>query len=68
LCCVVLEPGTHVGVDELRSYLAERVAKWWVPEQWTFLDSIPKTSVGKFDKKLLRSRFHDGDLTVIVTE
>jgi fatty-acyl-CoA synthase len=67
LCCVVLEPGAEVSVDELRAYLLERVAKWWVPEYWTFLDAIPKTSVGKFDKKVLRSRYHNGELDVVVT-
>ena len=38
--------------------------KWWLPERWTFIDEVPKTSVGKFDKKVLRSRFAAGALTV----
>jgi fatty-acyl-CoA synthase len=33
------------------------VARWWVPERFEFIDEVPKTSVGKFDKKLLRARF-----------
>ena len=40
--------------EELELHLAERVAKWWLPDDFAFLDEIPKTSVGKFDKKLLR--------------
>ena len=33
------------------------MAKWWIPERFEFIDEVPKTSVGKFDKKLLRARF-----------
>jgi fatty-acyl-CoA synthase len=40
-------------------------AKWWVPERWSFIDEVPKTSVGpKFDKKVLRARHLDGKLDV----
>jgi fatty-acyl-CoA synthase len=35
-----------------------------VPENWTFIDEVPKTTVGKFDKKVLRTRFQDGELKV----
>jgi fatty-acyl-CoA synthase len=65
LCCVVLCPGESASAEELRDYLAERVAKWWLPERWTFIDAVPKTSVGKFDKKVLRAQYHDGELDVI---
>ena len=44
------------AVGELREFLAERVAKWWIPERIEFIDEVPKTSVGKFDKKVLRRR------------
>jgi fatty-acyl-CoA synthase len=66
LACVVLRAGSDVNADELAQYLADKVAKWWVPERWTFLESIPKTSVGKFDKKVLRSSYAQGDLNVVV--
>ncbi|REJ74188.1 MAG: fatty acid--CoA ligase [Acidobacteria bacterium] len=62
LACVVADDG--VSAEELRQYLAERVAKWWLPERWTFIEEVPKTSVGKFDKKVLRARYGDGDLKV----
>jgi fatty-acyl-CoA synthase len=65
LCCVVLRPGETATAEELRAFLAERVAKWWLPERWTFIDAVPKTSVGKFDKKVLRAQYHDGELDVI---
>ncbi len=68
LCCVVLRPGTTATAEELRDFLAQRVAKWWLPERWCFIDAIPKTSVGKFDKKVLRAQYHDGALNVVVLE
>ena len=55
--CVVRRQGSNVGADELREHLEPRVAKWWIPERFEFLDEIPKTSVGKFDKKVLRAQF-----------
>jgi fatty-acyl-CoA synthase len=64
LACVVLRSGATPTVDELRDFLAGRVAKWWLPERWAFVDEIPKTSVGKFDKKTLRARQADGQLDV----
>ena len=40
------------------------MARWQLPERWAFIDAVPKTSVGKFDKKVVRSRYADGELTV----
>jgi fatty-acyl-CoA synthase len=54
--CVVPCESERLDVDELRSFLSERVAKWWIPERIEFIDEVPKTSVGKFDKKVLRKR------------
>jgi fatty-acyl-CoA synthase len=65
LCCVVLRPDTTASPEELRAFLAERVVKWWVPERWCFLEAIPKTSVGKFDKKVLRAQHGAGELDVV---
>ncbi|MEZ5379378.1 MAG: long-chain fatty acid--CoA ligase [Acidimicrobiales bacterium] len=62
LACIV--SGGDVSVDELRAYLIENVAKWWVPERWTFIEEVPKTSVGKFDKKVLRARHAAGELQI----
>jgi fatty-acyl-CoA synthase len=65
LACVVLKEGSEATPEHLRSYLFERVARWWVPERWSFVREIPKTSVGKFDKKVLRARREGGDLEII---
>ena len=64
LAAVVLHEGKTVTAAELQSWLADRVAKWWVPERWTFIDEVPKTSVGKFDKKVLRKAYNDGEIAV----
>jgi fatty-acyl-CoA synthase len=55
--CVVTRDGAALDAEAVRSFLADRVAKWWLPERVEFIDEVPKTSVGKFDKKSLRSRF-----------
>jgi fatty-acyl-CoA synthase len=44
--------------------LSERVAKWQLPERWAVIDEVPKTSVGKFDKKVLRKAYADDELDV----
>jgi fatty-acyl-CoA synthase len=55
--CVVTRDGAALDADALRGFLEGRVAKWWLPDQVEFIDEVPKTSVGKFDKKVLRARF-----------
>jgi fatty-acyl-CoA synthase len=64
LALVVLKPGATATPDDLQSYLASRVARWWVPERWAFVGEIPKTSVGKFNKKVVRAMYADGRLPV----
>ncbi len=65
LACVVRREGSTVSVAELAAYLEARVARWWVPDKWAFIDEVPKTSVGKFDKKVLRAQLEKGELEVI---
>lgn len=64
LATVVLREGAKVGVEALRSFLAESVARWQLPERWAVIDAVPRTSVGKFDKKAVRSRYAEGGLAV----
>jgi fatty-acyl-CoA synthase len=59
LACVVLKEGQSLDRAELLAFLADRVDRWGLPDDVTFLDEIPKTSVGKFSKKTLRERFAD---------
>jgi len=55
----VPEEGASLDADEIRSFLDGRVAKWWIPESFEFIDEVPKTSVGKFSKKTLREQFSE---------
>ena len=64
LAAVVPVDGASVTFEELRDYLGDKVAKWQLPENWAFIPEVPKTSVGKFDKKVLRKRHADGELEV----
>jgi fatty-acyl-CoA synthase len=64
LACVVVRPEAEATVSELVAFLAGRVAKWWLPDDVVFVDEIPKTSVGKFDKKVLRARFAGAEAPV----
>jgi fatty-acyl-CoA synthase len=45
--------------------LAQKVVRWWLPERWTFVDQVPRTSVGKYDKKTIRARHADGAYEVL---
>jgi fatty-acyl-CoA synthase len=65
LACVVLRPGRNTTPADLQAYLAARVARWWLPERFAFITEVPKTSVGKFDKKVLRARHAEGGLAVV---
>ena len=65
LAAVVLNKEAEVSAPELRKFLGDKVARWWVPERWTFIDEVPRTSVGKFDKKLIRSLYADDAYHVI---
>jgi fatty-acyl-CoA synthase len=68
LACVVLRSPEGAGEDvaaTLASFLGGKVARWQVPENWTFIEEVPKTTVGKFDKKVLRSRYQAGELDVL---
>jgi fatty-acyl-CoA synthase len=68
MAAVVRRPGSDLSPEDLREWLTSRVAKWWVPERWAFVEEVPKTSVGKFDKKTLRSRQTAGELEIMVVD
>ncbi len=61
LACVVPVPEHRDDITkaELLEFIAPKFPKWWLPDDIVFLDELPKTSVGKFDKKVLRARFQD---------
>jgi fatty-acyl-CoA synthase len=59
LACVVPRPGVTLEAREILEWLLPRLAKWALPDEVVFIEAVPKTSVGKFDKKVLRERFKD---------
>jgi fatty-acyl-CoA synthase len=62
LACVVLKEGESATKEDILEFLDGRVAKWWLPDDVVFIDEVPKTSVGKFSKKDLRTRFEGYEL------
>jgi fatty-acyl-CoA synthase len=68
LACIVLRDGAEVDPPALAQWLDGRIAKWWIPQRWAVLDEVPKTSVGKFDKKRLRAGYQDGEYELVSLE
>ncbi|MGH3558351.1 MAG: AMP-binding enzyme, partial [Mycobacterium sp.] len=64
MAVVVVKEGAAARAAELRAFLSDKVVRWWLPERWTFVDEIPRTSVGKYDKKTIRSRYADNGYQV----
>jgi fatty-acyl-CoA synthase len=56
---VVLRPGADTTQEDLFEFLEGRVAKWWLPDRVVFMEAIPKTGTGKFDKKVVRDQYAD---------
>ncbi len=59
LACVVKKADAEITKEGVIEFLSDKVAKWWLPDDVVFIDTIPKTSVGKFDKKVLRAKFEN---------
>ena len=57
MACVVLREGSEVSGETLQDHLAERFPSWWLPDRYEFVESIPRTSTGKFDKLTLRESY-----------
>ncbi len=60
LACIVMAPGADISAEQVRTHLLERgFARWQLPERIEKIEAVPRTSVGKFDKKALRAQFVD---------
>ncbi len=59
VAAVVVKPGQTLTKDEVCQFLSDKVARWWLPDEVLFVDSLPKTSVGKFAKNQLRDQLKD---------
>jgi fatty-acyl-CoA synthase len=64
LAAVVLREGASVGAADLRAFLGETVPRWQLPERWSFITEVPKTSVGKFAKTRMRDSYARGEYKV----
>ncbi|MDT5101608.1 MAG: hypothetical protein QOC76_5345 [Mycobacterium sp.] len=65
LAVVVVSEGADVCAKDLKKFLGDKVVKWWLPERWAFIDEVPLTSVGKFDKKTIRARYADNAYDIV---
>jgi acyl-CoA synthetase (AMP-forming)/AMP-acid ligase II len=65
LAAVVLRDGASVTPAELRDFLSGRLPRWQLPERWSFIAEVPKTSVGKFAKTRMREAYAHGDYQVV---
>jgi fatty-acyl-CoA synthase len=65
LALVRLKDGSTTTPEDLREFLADKVARWWLPERWVIVPELPKTSVGKFDKKAMRAMYAEGKLEAV---
>lgn len=61
LAAIVLKDGASADAAELKEFLSTKFAKWWVPDAYVFIDEIPRSSAGKFQKTVLRDRFGSWD-------
>lgn len=65
LAVVVRKPGTQVSSTELHQHLEGKFAKWWLPDGYEFIDQIPRTSTGKFQKLKVREMFADWQPAIV---
>jgi len=65
LAAVVLAEGCTATAAELRAFLADRIPRWQLPERWSFIAEVPKTSVGKFAKTRMRDAYANGEYEII---
>ncbi|WP_433271482.1 long-chain-fatty-acid--CoA ligase [Actinosynnema sp. CS-041913] len=65
LAAVSLRAGSGVDLGELRDFLGRHIDSWMVPERWTIMSSVPKNSVGKYDKRHIQHQYAQGRLDVV---
>ncbi|MDT9684609.1 long-chain-fatty-acid--CoA ligase [Streptomyces sp. TRM76323] len=65
LAVVSLRQDTGADPEELRDFLARRVDSWMMPERWAVVGEIPKTSVGKYDKRRIQVQYEQGGFDVV---
>jgi fatty-acyl-CoA synthase len=61
--CIVRQPGSTLGRDDVLAFLDGKIAKWWMPDDVTFVDALPHTATGKVSKRDLRAQYAAGPST-----
>jgi fatty-acyl-CoA synthase len=56
---VVPKQGSSITEEDVEEFLRPRIASWWMPDRVVFIDAIPKTGTGKFDKKVVRAEYEN---------
>ncbi|WP_224447974.1 long-chain fatty acid--CoA ligase [Haloprofundus salilacus] len=62
VACVQRKSGTTLSADDVLAFLEESYPRWWLPDNVVFVEEVPKTATGKFDKKRLRDEYGDAEL------
>ena len=62
LLIIIKDEGADLSKDQVLAYLEGKIAKWWMPDDVTFVDEIPHTATGKIQKLTLRTQFADYEL------
>lgn len=65
MAVVVLKEGCKLDIADLQKHLGSQIAKWQVPERWALIEEIPRTSVGKYNKLVLRQQHAEGQIEVL---
>ncbi len=66
MAIVVARPGQELDPATLQAFLGNSVARWWIPDHWAVMPSLPKLGTGKIDKKSLRAMREAGELSVTI--
>ena len=66
LLLVVRKAGADVSADDIQAHLADHVARWWLPDEILFVESLPHTATGKLLKTELREQYRDHRLPTAV--
>ena len=63
LLLIVRKAGAQAGADDIQRFLADKVAKWWLPDDVVFVDALPHTATGKLLKTEVRAKFANHYMT-----
>ena len=62
---IVVKDGQQLDKDLLKSFLLNKFVKWWIPDDFIFVDKIPRNPTGKIMKKVLRDTLSNYEFSLI---